>query len=634
MTARLLLLVSLLGLPGHAAYEYAATAGRGDTGVAQPSGALSIVNNPACLGPLFYWELGGMYQQPYWQNLHEFAVSLAGSIGGKVNFGVLADGMIFDDQELGITRINGIAGFARGLFPGGYGGLSLRGHFTSTTLDKQQMQSEITLGFDAGLLYRGFPFIRNDRVAAAFAPLSLGLSFRNFIGFKGDSSNQVAANLSVDGWRFGIAYTFFNFWGLALDLGGETLNLGTEVAISPSMFRAKGASRRFDTMQDAFLTLRAGLVRHRSSPDASTFLKDLGSLFADVFALNRGDAGRPSITFGATISALQFDLHYAGILDNALALDHRFAVAYRFGYEDSYIQTADVNVKNLFSALSKSYSRNPVGTLKLRNISGQVLTAELGFFVKGLMDAPTTETVVIRPRSEKLVNLHAVFNETISTWKSEKPIQGQITLRYKYQNKTIQKALARNFLLYDRNSITWDVPEQVMVFVTPKDPVIMEFARRALETLGTNQAAFLSPVVAKAMAIFDAVAAWGMTYVHSASGAFASDAGTRSAIDRVQYPRETLSLHAGKCGDTTVLFCSLLESVGIQTAFVDIPGHVYMMFNTEVPEASAAIISPDPADYVVRDGTAWIAVETTIWKDGFVAAWKEGMVEYWKWVKR
>ncbi|MBN8217558.1 MAG: hypothetical protein J0L75_13015 [Spirochaetes bacterium] len=631
----LALALCLLGAPAFASFEYAATAGRGDTGVAIGGGSLSLAFNPAVLGTLFYWEVSGMYQQPYWQNLHQFAGSFAASLGGKLNLGLVGDGMVFDDAELGITRIGATAGVARGLFPGGYGGVALRVNYNGTTLDRQQTWSSVDVGADLGFLYRGFPFVKNEKLSAILAPLSLGFALRNFIVMKGDSTNQAGSGFSLEGWRAGLSYTFFNLVSLSLDSGGETLNLGAEFYISPSILRrATPGHRRNDTLQDTFLTLRAGLVRHRSSPNFSNYFSDLGSLFGDVFALNQGEAGRPSITFGAGISVFQFDINYAGILDNALALDHRFSVGYRFGYEDSYLQPSEVSLRNLFSALGKSYGRNPVGSLKLRNTSAQVLTAELGFFVKGLMDSPTTEQVVLRPRSERMVDLHAVFNESIQSFKSDKPIQGQISIRYKYQGKTIQKNLSKNFLMYDRNSITWDDPQQVMVFVTPRDPVVMEFSRKALETLGTNHASFLSPVLAKAMAVFDAVAAYGMTYVTSASGAFASDKSTRSQIDTVQYPRETLKLRAGKCGDTTVLYASLLESVGIQTAFVDIPGHVFLMFNTEVPEANATIISPDPADYVLRDGTAWVAVETTVWKDGFVAACKEGMLEYWKWVKR
>ena len=617
------MIVGLFGSGAWAAMEYAPTAGRGDTGVALPAGSLSLEYNAALLGVLFNDEVSAGYAQPDWQSLHQFYGAVSKTLKGGLNAGLIVNGMLFDDAEMGITRINGVIGMGKQLFPGGYGGFGVRVNYASTTLDQQQLQNVVEGGLDAGLLYKGFSFLNQDWLA----PLALGLSIRNLVQMNQASSNQSSSSISISNVRIGLAYTLRNWLSFTYESGPETLNLGAEAQLTPTML-AKNS-----TLEDASLTLRAGLIETRRSADASAYFADLASLLGGFFVYGRGDVQRPSATFGATVSYKQFDLSYAGLLDPAMVLDHRFALGYRFGYESSYVTVADLQLRNLFSALSKSYAANPVGSLKLKNISGEVLQAEVGYFVRGVMDAPTTVTVVLRPKSERVVDLHAIFNDSIREWRSEKPVQAQVSLTYRYQNRPIQKALSKSFLLYDRNSITWDIPEQVMVFVTPKDPVIMEFSRKALEILGTNPPSILPPAFAKAMAVFNAVAAGGMTYVHSASGAFASDTSTRSAIDSVQYPRETLQLKAGKCGDTTVLYCSLLESIGIQTAFIDIPGHVYMMFNTEVPEASAATVSPNPADYVVRDGTVWVPVETTVWKDGFLTAWKEGMTEYRKWVK-
>jgi transglutaminase-like putative cysteine protease len=33
---------------------------------------------------------------------------------------------------------------------------------------------------------------------------------------------------------------------------------------------------------------------------------------------------------------------------------------------------------------------------------------------------------------------------------------------------------------------------------------------------------------------------------------------------------------AGDCDDLSILYCSLLEAIGIRTAFVTIPGHIFM----------------------------------------------------------
>ena len=81
----------------------------------------------------------------------------------------------------------------------------------------------------------------------------------------------------------------------------------------------------------------------------------------------------------------------------------------------------------------------------------------------------------------------------------------------------------------------------------------------------------------------------------------------------------------------SVCYSSLLNSVGIRTAFVDVipPGkpdsaHIYMMLDTGIDAAQAQLVSDNPKRYVVRTGSqggarAWLPVETTVVRSGFDA---------------
>jgi hypothetical protein len=108
----------------------------------------------------------------------------------------------------------------------------------------------------------------------------------------------------------------------------------------------------------------------------------------------------------------------------------------------------------------------------------------------------------------------------------------------------------------------------------------------------------------------------------------------------VQYPAETLRLRGGDCDDMTVCFSSLLSSVGISTAFVDVlppesPGkaHVYLMFDSGLDPRFGASISENSKRYIVRRNRAgvesiWIPIETTVIAQGFEAAWTAGAQSY------
>jgi hypothetical protein len=101
-----------------------------------------------------------------------------------------------------------------------------------------------------------------------------------------------------------------------------------------------------------------------------------------------------------------------------------------------------------------------------------------------------------------------------------------------------------------------------------------------------------------------------------------------------------LQLNGGDCDDMSVCYSSLLASVGISTAFIDVvpperpkESHIYMMFDTGIDAKHAHIIGDNPKRYVIRKNEsgkeiAWIPIETTFLTKGFHEAWATGANEY------
>ena len=99
----------------------------------------------------------------------------------------------------------------------------------------------------------------------------------------------------------------------------------------------------------------------------------------------------------------------------------------------------------------------------------------------------------------------------------------------------------------------------------------------------------------------------------------------KAAVDYVQFPRQTLQFKAGDCDDLSAAWCALMEAVGVPTAFVTVPGHIYVAFqlDQDAGEARQAFATVDDLIFA-KDGTVWVPVETTILKEGFVQAWAAG----------
>jgi hypothetical protein len=48
-----------------------------------------------------------------------------------------------------------------------------------------------------------------------------------------------------------------------------------------------------------------------------------------------------------------------------------------------------------------------------------------------------------------------------------------------------------------------------------------------------------------------------------------------------------LYYRGGDCDDLSILYCSLLEVLGLDTAFITVPGHIYAAFDTGIQSGPA-----------------------------------------------
>jgi hypothetical protein len=229
----------------------------------------------------------------------------------------------------------------------------------------------------------------------------------------------------------------------------------------------------------------------------------------------------------------------------------------------------------------------------------------------------------------KEIPLTAVFNQRVTGVERMMVSEGNVyvsaTPAEDYDDK-----YATPVLIYGKND--WDGSVySLRYFVKPDDPSVIRYTRDlllqtrdSLDGVGTDLEPFR-----KATLLFNAFAG-KLIYV--------SD--PKQSADVVQYPAETLRLRGGDCDDMTVCFSSLLNSIGISTAFVDVVppadssnSHIYLLFDTGVDPRYGNAISPNSKRYIIRRNpkgseTIWIPIETTVITRGFDAAWSQGAQEY------
>jgi len=181
--------------------------------------------------------------------------------------------------------------------------------------------------------------------------------------------------------------------------------------------------------------------------------------------------------------------------------------------------------------------------------------------------------------------------------------------------------------IYGKNAMVWGDANMVGSFVTPKDDTLRDYVRT---TINNFQPAIgpLNDKLVSTMTFFSSLSAAGTKYIVDPNTPYTSLRDDQ--VDYVQFPRETLKLKSGDCDDLSVLLSAGLENLGIETVFIEIPGHLFMMFNTGLSEDESNLISQDRSLLAIRNKQVWIPLEATMVNSSFNEAWAEGARKYHK----
>ena len=418
---------------------------------------------------------------------------------------------------------------------------------------------------------------------------------RNAFKFDVSHENGTTENLlsPADGWVLGLAGKPVDGLTLAADLD-DRFHLGAEY-----MYRG-------------LLGAQAGIQRQ------------VRNIFGES-----SDGNTYSLGVSARVKGFKFDV--AHILPPVLPSSTRFSLGFEFSLSPSKVAIDRTEVDNVYASQSNRYSDNPVGTAKLVSKSDEPLAARVGLYVPDYMAAPTETEVILRPKETKEVDLNAIFSPEILMLQEDRPARAEVLVSYQTKNRTRTERARTQLFIYRPGAISWNDLRAAAAYVTVQDPTISEFARTiAMDRDQAGQGASLRNLYT-AMWVFNALGEYGITYVPDPNNPFTSISEDREAVDQVQYPRQLLTSRTGDCDDTSVLYCSMLENLGVPTAFLDGPGHILMLFDTGLHARNAEVMAVDEYLYVIRGDRVWIPVETTLIGRPFTEAWLEGAAIWSRW---
>ncbi len=318
-----------------------------------------------------------------------------------------------------------------------------------------------------------------------------------------------------------------------------------------------------------------------------------------------------------------------------------FGATYRFGQDPDSpqaviraIRFVNSKLPPMFAAMQSYYAKHPAGTITISNTEKYTLTnIDISFMQQGFMDSPTQSEHLdeLASGETKDIPVYAAFNSQVFTTQGITPLNGEIIIQYSAKGHPVEQRQSVSYDLYDRNSLTWDDNRKVAAFITPQDSAVRNYASFIRQSNKENTNNYLSKNLQFAMQAFDALSEFGILYQVDPTSPFTQMQEDTLTVDSISLARDTLVRSTGDCDDLTVLYNTILETVGIQTAFVTVPGHIFSALNTGIPSREYKKIHTDRNMSLDIDGEIWVLVEITlIGKTSFLDAWNTGVSEFRK----
>ncbi len=401
------------------------------------------------------------------------------------------------------------------------------------------------------------------------------------------------------------AYPFF----LSAGLDASFINTVNERMMSFFGLTAGGGYSYSNYLLDArgYLGVGAAMGTYfTANPISNMYLKGGGSV---LFSVSN------TFSVGPALEYRYFHNNYNGIF---LGISAKFAPVPPISEDQArYI---GIQLAPVYPAQYRNYETYPSGILTFVNGEDDAIEdLEIEFFQPDYMEkaAICGRYARVAPGKTVSVPIAIPFTEGILANGSEVSLTGEIRVRYRYRGRTRTLKTTKPFILAESHSIIDDVPEKKAIFITPEEPSLHSFARSVADQLSEVTVTPVDRNFRTAMGLYTALSAEGINLKLTGE----EQVGVEKTF---QYPVETLARKSGEEKDLVIAYAALLESAGIPSAVLNLPGKTMAALGLGLPRSEAEKIL-DRTDYIDYQGRIWIPLDlAALDLAGFIDAWMSG----------
>lgn len=288
-----------------------------------------------------------------------------------------------------------------------------------------------------------------------------------------------------------------------------------------------------------------------------------------------------------------------------------------------------VTVNPVFPSVYRNYTdAQSIGQVVIENNTASVITnARLEVsFSRFAAESYFIDLPVLSPRSNTTVPLFMAFTSDIMSNENDTNAQLSLNLIYNHRGEPLSDLSNANVTVHRRSAISWRDKRSLASFISPGSETIRQFVSEINSNLEPASNRDLPEAIDIGARIYSTLNNSGFVYQRDPN---IESILTTGVLDDIQFPAETLTLRSGECDDFVVLFCSLFEAQGIRTAYIDVPGHVFMAFDTGLTPEDISFMGLESWRFISYENRIFLPIETTLLGRGsFIQAWENAALRW------
>ena len=274
------------------------------------------------------------------------------------------------------------------------------------------------------------------------------------------------------------------------------------------------------------------------------------------------------------------------------------------------VQVQDSRFIEVFPALINYHNSIPLAEAEIKNVE-KYKAKDIKYELKikkymddtvysdgpSVMDVKDKATALYYPKFNRELKTAAGGKDFITA-----PVKALV--RYNYNDWLYKETVKHDLVIYNQNSIRWDDPYKLSVFITPEDSNLITLTQNTVNSVKDKSKIPVPGEILTAIALYKTIDTIGIEYRLDEKTPFSEHIKAPYPVDEVLYPAESASKEKGDSSDLSLLFCSLLQAADIRTAIVTTPEACFAAFalneNSRISRQE---------ELIQHDGTYWMPVD-------------------------